>query len=133
MSAAKQASMDSARTTWRTRSGSAPAWDCAYGAAPTLASTTSAWSPNPRANPIRRPCASLSGNCGEAYRSAPRDDPAARRRWPGGPFGVERTRSRLFLRPAASRAIDASLAIGDELARELAAAQVEESLLRVRR
>jgi len=39
----------------------------------------------------------------------------------------------LFLRPAASRAIDASLAIGDELARELAAAQVEESLLRVRR
>ena len=38
--------------------------------APTLASTTSASSPNPRANPIRRPSASPSGNCGETCRSA---------------------------------------------------------------
>ena len=83
--------------TWRTRSGSAPAWACAYGVAPTLASTTSAWSPNPRANPIRRPCASPSGNCGEACRSPPRDEPARKAVLAGRPLGVERTRSHLFL------------------------------------
>jgi hypothetical protein len=75
----------------------APAWACVYGVAPTLASTTSAWSPNPRANLIRRPCASPSGNCGEACRLPPRHDPARKAVLAGRPLGVERTRSRLFL------------------------------------
>ena len=45
---------------------SAPAWACACGAAPTLASTTNAWSPSPSESRTRRPCASRSDNCGEA-------------------------------------------------------------------
>ena len=97
MSAAKQASMDSARTIWRTRSGSAPAWACAYGAAPDLGLnyervvTKPAGEPNSQNRALhlqaivvkhadrRHATIQLQGGVG------------------GGPLGVERTRSRLFL------------------------------------
>jgi hypothetical protein len=45
-SVVRRASTEPVRTTWQTRSGSALAWDCAFGAVQTSFSTMSSWSPS---------------------------------------------------------------------------------------